>query len=153
MKTACHVIIQGRPNDDPLGPTGTVGLVQDGTSTILVDAGDPWNGSEIVEKLEEHQVASCQVTHVLVTHGHLDHCANLSMFPEATVIMDWDIGKRGKERAEYSVIPGWPYRISENYFESLRPHRFRYHCYRSRETSTCGVLWRPDRRFSGSSEV
>ncbi|PIC49783.1 hypothetical protein B9Z55_008275 [Caenorhabditis nigoni] len=114
MTTACHVIIQGRPNDDPLGPTGTVGLIQDGTSTILVDAGDPWNGSEIVEKLKEHQGTPFQVTHVLVTHGHLDHCANLGMFPEATVIMDWDIGKRGKERAEYSVIPGWPYRLSEN---------------------------------------
>uniref|UniRef100_A0A1I7TG63 Lactamase_B domain-containing protein n=1 Tax=Caenorhabditis tropicalis TaxID=1561998 RepID=A0A1I7TG63_9PELO len=110
----CHVIIQGRPNDDPLGATGTVGLIIDGTTVILIDAGDPWNGSEILEKLQSFP---CTVNHVVVTHGHLDHCANLGMFPNATIIMDWDIGRRSKEnpkRAEYSVIPQWPFRISDN---------------------------------------
>lgn len=113
----CHVIIQGRPNDDVLGPTGTVGLIMDYPFIILVDAGDPWNGSEIVEKLQEFHVTPAQVTHVIITHGHLDHCANLGLFSEATVIMDRDIGRKSNEnprRAEYSTIPKWPYRISRN---------------------------------------
>ncbi|KAF1768185.1 hypothetical protein GCK72_008147 [Caenorhabditis remanei] len=115
--TTCHVLVQGRANDDSLGPTGTVGLViTDPSTVILIDAGDPWNGSEIIEKLKDHNVTSGQITHIVVTHGHLDHCANLGLFPEATVIMDWDVGKKSKEnprKTEYCVIPAWPYRISD----------------------------------------
>lgn len=110
----CHVIIQGRPNDHELGPTGTVGLIIDTTTVTLIDAGDPWNGLEIVQKLQELHVAPSTVTHVVVTHGHLDHCANLGLFQEASVIMDWDVGRKCGGKAKYSVIPGWPYRISDN---------------------------------------
>ncbi|EGT52722.1 hypothetical protein CAEBREN_08937 [Caenorhabditis brenneri] len=113
----CHVVIQGRPNDDLLGATGTVGLIFDGRSIILVDAGDPWNGAEILQELQNFNAIPSQITHVVITHGHLDHCANLGLFPNATIIMDWDIGRKSKEnsrKVEYSVISNWPFKITEN---------------------------------------
>uniref|UniRef100_A0A8R1EBI1 Lactamase_B domain-containing protein n=1 Tax=Caenorhabditis japonica TaxID=281687 RepID=A0A8R1EBI1_CAEJA len=105
------ILIQGRPNDDPLGATGTVGLCIDKDTVVLIDAGDPWNGNEIIERLK---FVEREVTHVVITHGHLDHCANMGLFPEAVQIMDHDVAvKRGKS-IEYSTISKWPYRISEN---------------------------------------
>lgn len=109
------VVIPGRPNDHVLGPTGTVGVCAERNNevVVLVDAGDPWNGKELLERLEHLKVKNC-VTHVVITHGHLDHCANMGLFPAATHIMDSDIGVKHKKACEYNVVSHWPFRISDS---------------------------------------
>ncbi|CAI2347289.1 unnamed protein product [Caenorhabditis sp. 36 PRJEB53466] len=67
----------------------------------------------ILEKLDYFAVRD-RITHVIVTHGHLDHCANLGLFPNAMHIMDSDISIRCNGKNEYSVVPHWPFGISEN---------------------------------------
>lgn len=73
-----------------------VTLIRTSKVNILVDCGDPWNGDEIVEKLSSHGLQKQDVHVVIVTHGHIDHCGNLSLFPDATVYMGGDIAFEGK---------------------------------------------------------
>ncbi|GMT31180.1 hypothetical protein PFISCL1PPCAC_22477, partial [Pristionchus fissidentatus] len=71
--------------------TGTVTLVTTPEGrVILVDAGDPWNGAELRERLAERGYAPEEMTDVLITHGHIDHCGNVAMFARARFFMDGD---------------------------------------------------------------
>uniref|UniRef100_A0A1I7X5Z7 Lactamase_B domain-containing protein n=1 Tax=Heterorhabditis bacteriophora TaxID=37862 RepID=A0A1I7X5Z7_HETBA len=49
---------------------------------ILVDCGDPWN--------------SLQITLLVITHGHLDHCGNLGLFKNAKIFMATDYAINGE---------------------------------------------------------
>ncbi|CAB3404885.1 unnamed protein product [Caenorhabditis bovis] len=124
---SCSVVqlIAGRGGDDPRGVTGSVSLARRDDLRILIDAGDPWNGSEIIAELRKLSLCASDVTHVIITHGHVDHCANLLLFPFSTIIMDSDFVKKQSRHAppDYSTIEEFPFQLSEN----IKIHKLRGH--------------------------
>lgn len=64
----------------------TVVLVRDGDATIVVDPGLVADRSLILDPLRAYGVAPEAVTHVFVSHHHLDHTLNIALFPNAEVI-------------------------------------------------------------------
>ena len=64
----------------------TVVLVRDGDATIVVDPGLVAARSLILDPLRAQGVAPEAVTHVFVSHHHLDHTMNIALFPNAEVI-------------------------------------------------------------------
>lgn len=64
----------------------TVSLVRDNSVVIVVDPGVLENQQILINKLEEHGLSVNDVTHIFVTHSHLDHYRNIGMFPEAKVV-------------------------------------------------------------------
>ncbi|CAI5441477.1 unnamed protein product [Caenorhabditis angaria] len=109
-----QVLIVGRGSESPLGITGTVTLVQIDGLNVLIDVGDPWNGQEIRDGLLKYSLNCDDITHVVITHGHLDHCANLSFFKNAKILMDSDIAIKVNGQIEYSSVENWPYELSKN---------------------------------------
>ncbi|NXU19423.1 MBLC1 protein, partial [Pardalotus punctatus] len=72
---------------------GSVTLVSGGPLTVLVDTGGPWLRARLPELLAEHGVTPEAVTHVVVTHGHSDHAGNVNLFPQATLLVGFDLSK------------------------------------------------------------
>ena len=64
----------------------TIVLVRDGDATIVVDPGLVRTRSLILDPLASHGVAPEAVTHVFVSHHHLDHTLNNALFPNAEVV-------------------------------------------------------------------
>uniref|UniRef100_A0A0R3RY39 Lactamase_B domain-containing protein n=1 Tax=Elaeophora elaphi TaxID=1147741 RepID=A0A0R3RY39_9BILA len=75
--------------------SGTVALILTETRKILVDCGDPWNGSYIIKALSKYSLNCDDITDVIITHGHIDHCGNLSLFKQANIYMGDDMAKNG----------------------------------------------------------
>jgi glyoxylase-like metal-dependent hydrolase (beta-lactamase superfamily II) len=64
----------------------TVSLVRDGDLVIVVDPGILSDPALLTEALAGHDLGVDDVTHVFVTHHHLDHTRNVGMFPRARVV-------------------------------------------------------------------
>nr|CDJ82950.1 Beta-lactamase domain containing protein [Haemonchus contortus] len=95
------IIGYARNVGDRLSATGSVTLVRSVNKNILIDCGDPWNGGEILRKLSSLGLGTDDIHVVVVTHGHIDHCGNLSLFKDATLFMGGDVASEGT----YSTIP------------------------------------------------
>jgi glyoxylase-like metal-dependent hydrolase (beta-lactamase superfamily II) len=82
------VLIAGHVKDTPAGKSvhPSVSLVRDGDLVIVVDPGILDTPALLVDALAEHDLTARDVTHVFVTHHHLDHTRHVGMFPTATVI-------------------------------------------------------------------
>jgi glyoxylase-like metal-dependent hydrolase (beta-lactamase superfamily II) len=65
---------------------GTVGLVRDGDRVIVVDPGMVKSRSLILEPLERLGISPDDVTHVFVSHHHLDHTVNIALFRQAEIV-------------------------------------------------------------------
>jgi len=65
---------------------GTVGLVRDGDSVIVVDPGMVRSRSLITDPIERLGLSPDDVTHVFVSHHHLDHTVNIALFRHAEVV-------------------------------------------------------------------
>jgi len=65
---------------------GTVGLVRDGDRVIVVDPGMVRSRSLILDPLERLALSPDDVTHVFVSHHHLDHTVNIALFRQAEVV-------------------------------------------------------------------
>ena len=63
----------------------SVVLVRDGDALIVVDPGMVRARSLILDPLAARGVAPAAVTHVFVSHHHLDHTMNIALFPNAEV--------------------------------------------------------------------
>lgn len=74
---------------------GTVTLIK-GAPNVLVDTGAPEQREELLEALANHRVTPGDVTYVVLTHGHLDHIGNNSLFPAATFVLDEDVARTGE---------------------------------------------------------
>jgi glyoxylase-like metal-dependent hydrolase (beta-lactamase superfamily II) len=64
----------------------TVSLVRDGDLVIVVDPGILSDTTLLTDALAGHGLAVADVTHVFVTHHHIDHTRNIGMFPSARVV-------------------------------------------------------------------
>uniref|UniRef100_A0A914CCS2 Metallo-beta-lactamase domain-containing protein n=1 Tax=Acrobeloides nanus TaxID=290746 RepID=A0A914CCS2_9BILA len=74
--------------------TGSVTLIKAIGKNILVDCGDPYNGNEVIEELRSEGLTPSDITHLVITHWHIDHCANINYFSNASLIsnnshFDW----------------------------------------------------------------
>ena len=65
---------------------GTVGLVRDGDSVIVVDPGMVRRRSLILDPLERLGISPDDVSHVFVSHHHLDHTVNIALFRQAEIV-------------------------------------------------------------------
>jgi glyoxylase-like metal-dependent hydrolase (beta-lactamase superfamily II) len=64
----------------------TVSLVRDGDLVVVVDPGILADPALLTEALAGHGLTAAAVTHVFVTHHHIDHTRNIGMFPTARVV-------------------------------------------------------------------
>jgi glyoxylase-like metal-dependent hydrolase (beta-lactamase superfamily II) len=82
------VLIPGHVKDTPAGKSvhPSVSLVRDRELVIVVDPGILDDPALLLDALGEHDLTVRDVTHVFVTHHHLDHTRHVGMFPTATVI-------------------------------------------------------------------
>jgi len=65
---------------------GTVGLVRDGDRIIVVDPGMVRSRSLILDPIERLGLTPDDVTHVFVSHHHLDHVVNIALFRQAELV-------------------------------------------------------------------
>ncbi|NWU51465.1 MBLC1 protein, partial [Dromas ardeola] len=99
-----------RPHPDgTLRADGTVTLVAGGPVTALVDTGGPWGQRRLLGHLAELGVSPRDVTHVVCTHGHSDHVGNVNLFPEATLVMGYDVCRGAGCYVPNGLAKGWPY--------------------------------------------
>jgi len=96
---------------DIVDHTGSVTLIQDGKSNILVDVGARGRFEELQKKLSENNVTTNTVELIILTHFHLDHSFNIGMFPKARIIgwsHEWKSGStfRISNIETWSVAPG-----------------------------------------------
>jgi glyoxylase-like metal-dependent hydrolase (beta-lactamase superfamily II) len=65
---------------------GTVGLVRDGEHIVVVDPGMVRSRAMILDPLQRLGVRPDDVTHVFVSHHHLDHTVNIALFANAEIV-------------------------------------------------------------------
>jgi glyoxylase-like metal-dependent hydrolase (beta-lactamase superfamily II) len=65
---------------------GTVGLVRDVDRIVVVDPGMVRNRSLILDPIERLGLSPDDVTHVFVSHHHLDHTVNIALFRQAEIV-------------------------------------------------------------------
>jgi glyoxylase-like metal-dependent hydrolase (beta-lactamase superfamily II) len=82
------VLIAGHVEETQAGESvhPTVSLVRDGDLVVVVDPGILADPALLTEALTERGLGVDDVTHVFVTHHHLDHTRNIGMFPTALVV-------------------------------------------------------------------
>jgi glyoxylase-like metal-dependent hydrolase (beta-lactamase superfamily II) len=81
--TTVHLLHAGY-NADRVG--SSISLVRDGDALIVADPGLVASRSKILDPLHDLGVAPEDVTHVFVSHHHIDHTLNIALFPNAWVI-------------------------------------------------------------------
>jgi glyoxylase-like metal-dependent hydrolase (beta-lactamase superfamily II) len=69
---------------------GTITLVK-GAHNLVVDTGGPWDREAILEGLDGEGLTPADIDYVICTHGHSDHVGNVNLFPQATLIVSYDI--------------------------------------------------------------
>ena len=81
-------LINGFPaTSDSHGAFGwsSVWLLRNGTHTVLVDTGGPAYVPVLRAELARRELTPDDITDVVLTHAHWDHCANFTIFPHARV--------------------------------------------------------------------
>ncbi|XP_074839057.1 metallo-beta-lactamase domain-containing protein 1 [Carettochelys insculpta] len=89
---------------------GSVTLVR-GPQLTLVDTGGPWGREQLLAQLAAQGVAPGAVTHVVCTHGHSDHAGNLNLFPQATLLVGFDLSRGRGLYLPHGLGAGAPYPI------------------------------------------
>ncbi|MEK7203189.1 MAG: MBL fold metallo-hydrolase [Patescibacteria group bacterium] len=69
----------------------TITLVQDGKNKMVVDPGTAKSQKLIVNALKIHNLKPKDITHVCITHSHMDHYRNIGMFPNAKALDYWGL--------------------------------------------------------------
>ena len=82
------VLIAGHVEETEAGDSvhPTVSLVRDGDLVVVVDPGILSDPALLTNALSARGLAADDVTHVFVTHHHIDHTRNIGMFAAAKVV-------------------------------------------------------------------
>jgi glyoxylase-like metal-dependent hydrolase (beta-lactamase superfamily II) len=99
-----------------VGPTqqradGTISLIK-GAHNIVVDTGGPWDKPELLKALRREGISPADIDYLVCTHGHSDHVGNVNLFPNATVIISYDVSK-GDLYTFHPFSEGQAYRIDD----------------------------------------
>jgi len=87
----------------------TVSLVRDGDVLLIVDPGILCNVEELHQALRRHNLTVDGVTHVFVTHQHIDHTRNIGLFKNAKVYdysSVYDGEHWGRISDDFEISPG-----------------------------------------------
>jgi glyoxylase-like metal-dependent hydrolase (beta-lactamase superfamily II) len=85
-----HAGYLGRDGDDErVG--GTVSLIIEGDTVIIVDPGMVSSRDALLGALAEYGPAATDVTDVVFSHHHPDHTVNAALFPNARIHDHWAI--------------------------------------------------------------
>jgi glyoxylase-like metal-dependent hydrolase (beta-lactamase superfamily II) len=97
-----HVLHEGyvREADDGEHVGGTVTLITDGDTAVIVDPGMVSSRTALMEALARTGVGPDAVTDVVFSHHHPDHTVNAALFPSARIHDHWAIydGDRWQSR-------------------------------------------------------
>ena len=88
------VLVEGYTTENPGGKERsccTVSLVRDGDIVMVVDPGTLKSQDVLVKALKKEGLKVSDVTHVSVTHTHMDHYRNVGMFADAKTLDNWGI--------------------------------------------------------------
>ncbi|NXI39939.1 MBLC1 protein, partial [Galbula dea] len=101
---------------------GSISLVSGGgvggsPVTVLVDTGGPWGRQRLLELLWERGLSPGDITHLICTHGHSDHVGNLNLFPQATLLLGWDLSYGPGRYLPHGLAQGRPYVLHPGYLE------------------------------------
>lgn len=88
-----HVLHDGylRTANDGEHVGGTVTLIVDGDTVVIVDPGMVSSRQALLTALQAHSVSAEAVTDVVFSHHHPDHTINAAMFPLARIHDHWAI--------------------------------------------------------------
>jgi len=89
---------------------GTIGLVRDGDRMIVVDPGMVRDRSMILDPIDRLGLTPDDVTHVFVSHHHLDHTVNIALFRQAEIV-DFRTHRRHDQVQQHS---GEGYQLAPN---------------------------------------
>jgi len=80
----------------------TMALIRDDDFVILSDPGVLDDQKTLVDALAKENLNINDITHIFITHSHMDHYRNLGMFPGAIAIDYWGLwdGAKCEERPE-----------------------------------------------------
>lgn len=100
--TTVKILITGFTNADSpaTGSTDektcpTVTLVRDGDLVMVCDPGVLDSQDMLIDVLKKEGLTVDDVTHVFITHSHIDHYRNIGMFPRAKTLEYWGIWDGG----------------------------------------------------------
>lgn len=83
-----------------------------GEQNVIVDTMTPWDKDYILKKLEDHKVHPDEISFVVSTHGHSDHCGNNNLFLNATHIVGFTISYKNKFY-DHGFADGLNYKIDD----------------------------------------
>jgi glyoxylase-like metal-dependent hydrolase (beta-lactamase superfamily II) len=88
MMATVDVLVTGHVEETDAGSSvhPTISLVRDGGLRIVVDPGILSDPALLTIALQSHGLTEDEITHVFVTHHHIDHTRNIGMFPHAKVV-------------------------------------------------------------------
>ncbi len=75
---------------------GTTTLVRDKGINLIVDPGMLRDSSVLISKLRRERLSPKDISHVFVSHHHIDHTRNIALFPSAKVVDFWAIYDRDR---------------------------------------------------------
>lgn len=111
-----NILIEGFTNADSIADGATSGeektcptitLVRDGDIVIVCDPGVLDSQDMLVNALQKESLTVDDITHVFITHSHIDHYRNIGMFPRAKTLEYWGIWDGG-------VCTAWDEQFSKN---------------------------------------
>ncbi|MBT4824075.1 MBL fold metallo-hydrolase [Candidatus Woesearchaeota archaeon] len=86
------ILIEGYSGGETKGHScSTIVLIQDKGINIVVDPGTLPNQNLLKDKLKQENLTVKDITHVFITHSHMDHYRNIGMFPTAKTIDFWGL--------------------------------------------------------------
>ena len=87
----------------------TVTLVRDGDVRLIVDPGILADVDDLYRALLSHNLTVDDITHVFVTHQHIDHTRNVGLFRNAMVYdytSSYDGERWGRHSDDFDISPG-----------------------------------------------
>jgi len=72
--------------DEPETTCATISLVRDNDLIMVIDPGVLESQQQIIDALKKEGLTIQDITHVCITHSHIDHYRNIGMFPTAKTL-------------------------------------------------------------------
>jgi glyoxylase-like metal-dependent hydrolase (beta-lactamase superfamily II) len=101
-----HVMEESEGGVNIVDHTGSVTLVQNGKSNILVDVGGRGRMAELQAGLAAKGLREENIDLIILTHFHLDHAFNIGLFPKARVI-GWNHEWKSGSTFRFKDIETW----------------------------------------------
>jgi len=87
--TNIKILVKGYYRPKPVKVCSTITLVQDDNINIIIDPGSVKNPDIIHNSLMKNGLTAENIHCVCITHSHIDHYKNVSLFKNASVIDYW----------------------------------------------------------------